>query len=104
MVSPQLLDEADGLKTYDVRLRKRGQITVPKKLREQLDMRAGETLALLQVGSTLLLTPEQPAVPRLADRFVELMEKEGVTLADLLSGLEEERAAIYEERWSRRDE
>ena len=37
-------------------------------------------------------------------RFVELMEKEGVTLADLLLGLEEERAAIYRERWGRKDE
>jgi hypothetical protein len=33
---------------------------------------------------------------------VELMEKDGVTLADLLLGLEEERAAIYQERWTRK--
>jgi len=64
----------------------------------------GDTLTLVQMGSILLLTPKRPVVPLLADRIVELMEAEGVTLADLLIGLEEERAAIYQERWSQKDE
>jgi len=40
----------------------------------------------------------------LADRIVELMEQDGVTLADLLLGLEEERASVYQERWARKGE
>lgn len=60
----------------------------------------GDTLTLVRVGSILLLTPKRPVVPALADRIVELMEQDGVALADLLLGLEEERAAIYQERWT----
>ena len=96
-------DELNLSKTYDVRLRQRGQITVPREVRDRLNIDEGDTLTLIQVGSTLLLTPKQPVVPLLADRIVELMEEKGVTLADLLIGLEEERAAIYEERWSEKD-
>lgn len=76
---------------------------MPKEVRERLDIGAGDRLTLVQVGSMLLLAPKQPVVPQLADQFVELMESESVTLADLLIGLEEERTAIYEERWSQRD-
>lgn len=100
MVTARVPDEVAPLKTYVVRLRQRGQITVPQEVREGLNMSQGDTLVLVQVGSALILTPKQPIVPQLADRIVELMEAEGVTLADLLIGLEEERAAIYQERWN----
>jgi len=97
-------DEPVAVRTYDVRLRQRGQITVPREVRDRMSINEGDTLTLVQVGATLLLTPKRPVVPLLADRIVQLMEEEGVTLADLLTGLEEERAAIYEERWSRKGE
>ena len=96
-------DKLDTSKVYDIRLRQRGQITVPREVRDRLNVNEGDTLSLVQVGSTLLLATKRPVVPLLADRIAELMEAEGVTLADLLLGLEEERAAIYQERWSRKD-
>lgn len=40
--------------------------------------------------------------PRLAQEFTALMDEAGVTLADLLQGLEEERALIWQERTSNR--
>lgn len=99
-----VLDRSDTSEVYAVRLRQRGQITVPREVRDRLKVNEGDTLALVQVGSTLILTPKRPVVPLLADRIVKLMEEESITLADLLLGLEEERAAIYQERWSREDE
>ena len=45
-----------------------------------------------------MLIPRQPQVPRLADKIAGLMEEEGVSLADLLQGLKEEREAIWRER------
>ena len=98
MVTGLAPDKLDTAEVYEVRLRQRGQITVPREVRDRLNVNEGNTLTLVQVGSTLILAPKHPVVPLLADRFVELMEKEGVTLADLLLGLEEERAAIYQER------
>jgi hypothetical protein len=46
----------------------------------------------------IVLTPRQPQVPRLADQIVALMEEEGVSLADLLQGLKEEREIIWRRR------
>ena len=86
------------IKTYPIRLRDRGQITVPQAVRERLAVADGDILTLLQVGDVVLLTPKQPQVPQLADRIAALMEKEEISLADLLLGLAEERAAIWRER------
>ncbi len=86
------------IKAYPIRLRERGQITVPQAVRERLAVADGDVLTLLQVGEVVLLTPRQPQVPQLADKIVTMMEQEGVSLADLLLDLAEQREAIWQER------
>ena len=97
-MEPLLQDTGPDAKTYPIRLRNRGQITIPQGIRDNLDMAEGDMLTLLQVGDLVLLTPKQPRVPQLADKIVAMMESEKVSLADLLLGLEEERKAIWRER------
>ena len=45
----------------------------------------------------LNLLPEELLLPELSRQFSAIMDEEGVTLADLLAGLAEERKAIYQE-------
>lgn len=97
-MSSTLQDSNIDVRTYPVRLRGRGQITVPQTVRDNLQVTEGDVLTLLQAGDLVLLTPKQPKVPELADKIAALMETENVTLADLLLGLEEERQALWQER------
>lgn len=85
-------------KTYTVRLRDRGQLTIPKSVREQLPAAEGDTMTLLQIDDLLILAPQELRIPALQTRFREEMEEGGVSLADLLEGLAAEREAIYRER------
>jgi AbrB family looped-hinge helix DNA binding protein len=84
-----------------VRLRERGQVTIPRPVREALDLADGDMLTLVQVGDVIVLSSKQPQVPMLADKFVGIMEDEGVSLAELLIGLKEEREALWHERQAR---
>jgi AbrB family looped-hinge helix DNA binding protein len=93
-----ILKAASALPSSPVRLRKRGQITLPQTVRDSLGLSEGDILTLLQIGEVVMLAPKQPQVPRLADRIAGLMEEEGISLADLLQGLKEEREAIWRER------
>ena len=47
-----------------------------------------------------IFLPEQLLLPELSRQFSAIMDEEGVTLADLLAGLAEEREAIYQEGYS----
>lgn len=85
------------IQTRTIRLRERGQITIPRDVRDQLMIAGGEALTLLQIGDLILLTPRQPQVSRLSEQFTAEMDKAGVSLADLLAGLDEERETIYRE-------
>lgn len=91
-------DELPATESYVVRLRGRGQMTVPRRVREHLAVTEGDVVRLVRVGDAYVLTPRDLRVPELADRIANLMSREGVTLADLLAGLEDERQRIEADR------
>lgn len=84
--------------TYTVRLRERGQLTLPQAIRRQLAVKEGDILTLVQIGDLAVLARRPSLLPRLSQEFTAIMKEEGVTLADLLQGLEEEREQIWRER------
>ena len=86
------------MQTYMIRLRERGQLTLPKKIRNRLALEPGDALTLVQIEDILVLSPRQPVIPKLAEEFSNIMDEEGVSLAELLAGLEEERERIWHER------
>lgn len=85
---------------FAVRVRERGQITLPQPVRSSLAIDTGDTLNLVQIDDIVLLSPRQSMIPRLSQEFTSLMQEEGVSLAELLQGLEEERELIWQERYA----
>ncbi len=84
--------------TFAVRLRARGQLTLPQVVRDEWDIAEGDVLTLTKVDGLVVLTPKQLLIPRLTQEFSAIMEQEGVSLADLLLGLEDERKQVWHER------
>ncbi len=89
------------MQTYTVRVRERGQLTIPQAARDELAFKEGDTLTLLQIDSLLLLSRQQPLVPQLSEQFSKQMDEAGVSLADLLEGLAEERRLSGKNRFGR---
>ena len=87
------------LKTYSIQVRQRGQLTLPRRLRESLAIEDGDTLTTFQVGETLLLAPRALKTPELMDRLATMLDESDVTLADLLADLPRIREEIYRERY-----
>lgn len=86
-------------KPIRVLVRRRGQLTIPRNLRESLSIEDGDTLELLPVGDTLVIAPRPLRVPDLADRLAGMMEEAGLSLADLLDELPRIREELYRERY-----
>lgn len=86
---------------FEVRVRERGQITLPQPVRSSLAIDTGDILNLVQIDDIVLLSPRQSMIPRLSQEFTALMEEEGLSLAELLQGLDEERKLIWQERYAR---
>ncbi len=93
-----VIDEQVELQTFPIRMRSRGQITLPQEIRDDLKIDEGDTLSLVRIDNMLFLTPKRLRVTELAEKIAASMQEEGITLADMLQDLEE----IREENWRKR--
>lgn len=82
-------------------LRRRGTITLPVDLRKKYRLEEGEPLTLLDLEGIFILAPKTPLVPKLVGEIERLREAAGLTVEDLLEGLDDERRRLYEERYEK---
>lgn len=74
-----------------VKLWGRGQLTIPKEVREVLKLEDVSQLTVFVVGRCLVLTPKRLLRPSLAKDVERSMKEQGLSLEDLLQTLKEER-------------
>ncbi|MFQ6607024.1 MAG: AbrB/MazE/SpoVT family DNA-binding domain-containing protein [Fidelibacterota bacterium] len=78
--------------TKTIQIRKRGVLTLPKVLREKYRLDEGDPVTLIDLGEGILISPKLTIVPKLVAELEYMMEKEGLSLEDLLQGVAEERS------------
>ena len=74
-----------------VKMAQRGVVTLPKVLRENYDLRPGDTFTLLDLGGVFVLSPRRSEIDALADRLTDALTERGETLESMLQALREER-------------
>lgn len=82
-----------------VQVRERGQFTIPAEIRRQMGIEERDVFSLIQLGDTLVATRKKLVTPVIATATEALMQEEGVTLSDLLDGLEKQRETYVRERY-----
>lgn len=82
-----------------VRLRGRGQLTIPKGLRSALNLNKETALNVFAIGRSLIFTPKKLARASLAKEFEREMKRKGLTLKDLLKELKVQRRRYLRERY-----
>jgi AbrB family looped-hinge helix DNA binding protein len=82
-----------------VQVRERGQLTIPAEIRRRMGIEEGDVFSLVQLGDTLVATRRELVAPDIARAIEAFMGEEGVTLGDLLGGLEKQREAYVREKY-----
>lgn len=80
-------------------IRRRGNITLPADLRKKYQLEEGELLSLLDLEGIFILAPKTPLVPKLVGEIERLREEAGLSVEDLLEGLDDQRRKLYEESY-----
>jgi len=73
----------------------KGQLTVPKQFREDLDFGAGAPVAVLRVGNGLILLPEHQRFEQLCKRVTSVLTHVGVQPQELLATLPQARKRVF---------
>jgi len=83
-----------------IQLRDKGVITLPMRLRRKYRLRAGDVFSISDLGDgVFMLTPESSLVAALGDQVADVLQAEGVTVEEMLQGLDEERERYYREHY-----
>lgn len=75
------------LDTVEVELRDRGQLTLPKSLRDALHLETGDALRAVKIANAIVLTPQRTDLGALRKQMRKLMNQHGVSAEDLLEAL-----------------
>ena len=79
------------------RVRIRGQITIPREIREEMNLDEQSTVNIFRVGKALLMTPKRLQRSSLAKKVEREMKRGGLSLEDLLTDLRSQRKRYLEE-------
>ena len=89
----------ENVKPYMAEIKARGQLTIPKKVREEGNLYEGETVSIIPIGDSILVTPKRLELDEARREIRKIMKASGVTLEELSQGLEDERGALFEETY-----
>jgi len=64
-----------------------------------MEIAEGDTLSLVQLGETLIMTRKKLVIPEISADVERMMQEGGVTLEDLLQDLDNQRAIYVRERY-----
>lgn len=82
-----------------VKMRGRGQVTIPQSLRRDLHLDDETMLTVVKVGNVLLMTPRPLQVDRLAKVAQQVLKKQGLRIDDMLEDLRHQRVRYNKERY-----
>lgn len=75
-----------------VRIRERGQVTIPAAYRKELGLHENDTLNTVKIDDMVIFTPKRAFGDTVARKVEAAMKQKGLTLDDLLSNLREQRS------------
>jgi AbrB family looped-hinge helix DNA binding protein len=83
-------------------IKSRGQLTIPKKIREMGHLEEGQVVTIIPVGDSLIITPQRLELDEARRQIKKLLKASGISLEKLLAGLKEERETLYKETYAKK--
>ena len=79
--------ETTELDTSEIELRERGQLTLPKLLRDALHLKVGDALRAVRIANAIVLTRQRMDLDALRMPMRDLMKQHNVSSDELLRDL-----------------
>jgi AbrB family looped-hinge helix DNA binding protein len=90
------------MRTFTAEIKSRGQLTIPKKIRVVSHLEEGQTVSIIPVGDSVIITPKRLELDEARREIKKILKASGISLDDLLAGLKEEREKLYQETYGKK--
>lgn len=92
----------EAVKASIAEIKARGQLTIPKKIREASHLEEGQVVSIIPVGDSLIITPKRLELDEARREIKKILKASKLSPEDLLAGLKEEREELYKERYGKK--
>jgi AbrB family looped-hinge helix DNA binding protein len=86
-----------------VRLKQKGQLTIPAQMRSELGLKEGDLVEVTRTPDGLLITPQEAIALRALDQIGRMLKDQGTTLEELLESGRKVRAQLVEDMYGLKD-
>ena len=90
------------MKPSTTEIKSRGQVTIPKKIRVTSHLEEGQVVSIIPVGDSVIITPKRLELDEARREMKKILKASGLSLEDLLAGLEEEREKLDRETYGKK--
>lgn len=92
----------ENVKTAIAEIKSRGQLTIPKKIRESSHLEEGQVVSIIPMGNSVIITPKRLELDEARRQIRRIMKASGLSEKELLKGLKEERESLYKETYGKK--
>lgn len=97
-----LEEKMEDLKPIITEIKARGQITIPKKIREKGQLEEGQVVSLIPVGDSVIVTPRRLSLDEARREMKKILRQTGLSVEEVLAGIREERESVCKDTYGRK--
>lgn len=87
---------------YKTEIRQRGQVTIPKSVRDASGLDEGCSVTLIPLGESILIAPQKLGLDEARRKIQQIINSTKLTPDEVLAGLKEERGNLFGELYAKR--
>jgi AbrB family looped-hinge helix DNA binding protein len=91
------------MKAINIEIKSRGQLTIPKKIRDMIHLEEGQAVSIIPVGDSAIITPRRLELDEARRQIRRILKQSNCSVEELLSGLKEERTTLYKDIYGKKD-
>ena len=87
---------------YKTEIRQRGQVTIPKSVRDASGLDEGCSVTLLPIGDSILIAPQKLGLDEARRIIQQTIRATGMTPEEVLADMVSHRQSLFEELYAKR--
>lgn len=92
----------EAIKTAIAEIKSRGQLTIPKKIRDMSHLEEGQVVSIIPLGDSVIITPKRLELDEARRQIRKIVKASGISAEELLAGLKGEREKLYKEAYGKK--
>lgn len=92
----------ETIKAAVAEIKSRGQLTIPKKIREMVHLDEGQLVSIIPIGESIIVTTKRLELDEARRQIKGIIKAAGISVEELLAGLKEERENLFKETYGKK--